>query len=89
MQLWSLVHQLRISWKNLILVQKPWLKDPIIFSSSFASRLPDDMYHVMLNRSNIRTSLCETSSRHGQAEGGGGEGHREEVDEKCVGRFDG
>ena len=43
------------------------------------------MYHVMLNRSNIRTSLCETSSRHGQAEGGGGEGHREEVDEKDVG----
>ena len=85
MQLWSLVHQLRISWKNLILVQKPWLKDPIIFSSSFVSRLPDDMYHVMLNRSNIRTSLCETSSRHGQAEGGGGEGHREEVDEGGVG----
>ena len=30
-------------------------------------------------------SLCETSSRHRQAEGGGGEGHREEVDEGGVG----
>ena len=65
------------------------VKGPHYFASSFPSRLPNDMYHVMLNRSNIPTSLCETSSRHGQAEGGGGEGHREEVDEKCVGRFDG
>ena len=61
------------------------VKGPHYFASSFPSRLPNDMYHVMLNRSNIRMSLCETSSRHRQAEGGGGEGHREEVDEGGVG----
>ena len=55
------------------------VKGPHYFASSFPSRLPNDMYHVMLNRSNIRMS------RHRQAEGGGGEGHREEVDEGGVG----